>query len=87
MKEVTRYLTLDNNIFDTAEECKEFEKNFIKDMIDRLKIIQNTCKTFEECEGCPFDTGKACFFPNIIGNGGTPLYWNLSEEVKSFENN
>ena len=87
MKEITRYLTFDENVFDTAEKCKEFEKNFIKTMIDMFVIVRNYCETCEECEGCPFDTGRACFFRNLLGSAGFPMEWNLSEEVKGFEGN
>lgn len=82
MKKIVNYTykAFDGKVFDTEEECIEYEKSILNDInishvIDALKTLKNICKTFS-CAECPI---------NIFNNGcpiesELPEKWGFSDE-------
>lgn len=86
MKKVTMYKAFDDMIFDTEQECHEYEHDVCNELIDTIRKIKEICKGHgKNCDDCIFFTGRQCIMAQMIGRntecGYTPNLWNCTFDL------
>lgn len=71
------YKAEDGKLFNTAEECVQYEKenlNLMEDAEKFLKRVKSFCELYSgNCEGCPFYKKHPTYFLCMFE--GSPLEW------------
>ena len=72
------YSAFDGRIFNTEEECRQYEADFNEEILGSVRTLKNFCAQFDSCGDCPFwtgtDMGRDCMFCH-----NTPIEWDVDE--------
>jgi hypothetical protein len=83
MKEiqVIKYQAEDGTIFNTEEECLEYEKELsqVKEIMNLIPVVKKICAENEDCSYCPFHRNfKCCFgYNEDVNSEYAPCNWSI----------